>query len=297
MIVAGNHKKGCLPKHQEVAVDKTARKEVDMKNFLRNTAAFAAKAARAIIACLTIITLCICTAPARAIAWALRTVNRPFEFVRAKYAHAKDKLKTWGLSQQKVESEADASDATEDVLDDVFTEEPKPAKPHRVRKAILWVTLLCVIASITVAYASRDDEVPTPSGAPSAPSYTPSGVYVPTTVDTEVDEEGEAVYFYTVVAVHHDHVVVNDGVSNFNVVPVGITFDEALFKTLIGERVTVETEPSYKKFSYIGVYLYEEDQTTLYQEEWLKSGVAQLNSNEAFLHHADLVAAAEVAAN
>lgn len=267
-----------------------------MMNFLKKIAAFAAKAARAIIACATIIALCICTAPARAIAWVLRTVNRPFEFVRAKYAHAKDKLQAWGLPKQKVEEEEN-SDSTEDVLDDVFTEEePKPAKSHRVRKAILWVTVLCILASVTVAYASRDDEVPTPSGAPSAPSYTPSGVYVPTTVDTEVDEEGEAVYFYTVVAVHYDHVVVNDGASNFNVVPVGITFDEALFKTLIGERITVEMEPSYKKFSYIGVYLYEEDQTTLYQEEWLKAGVAQLNSNEAFLHHADLVAAAEAAA-
>lgn len=266
-----------------------------MMNFLKKMAALAAKAARAIIACVIISLLCICTAPARAIAWVLRTVNKPFEFVRAKYAHMKDKLKMWGLSKQKVESEADASDSTEDVLDDVFTEEDKkPAKPHRIRKAILWATVLCIILSITVAYASRDDEVPTPS-APSSPSYTPSGVYIPTTVDTEVDEDGEAVYFYTVVAVAYDHVVVNDGASNFNVVPVGITFDEALFKNLIGERVTVEIEPSYKKFSYIGVYLYEENQTTLYQEEWLKAGVAQLNSNEAFLHHADLVAAAEAA--
>lgn len=266
-------------------------------NFFKKIAAFAAKAARAIIACATIIALCICTAPARALAWVLRTVNRPFEFVRAKYAHAKDKLQAWGLPKQNVE-EGDNSDSTEDVLDNVFTEDEKaPAKPHRVRKAILWATILCVIASITVAYASRDDEAPAPS-APSAPSpsYTPSGVYVPTTVDTEVDEEGEAVYFYTVVAVHYDHVVVNDGASNFNVVPVGVTFDEALFQTLIGERITVEIEPSYKKFSYIGVYLYEEDQTTLYQEEWLKAGVAQLNSNEVFLHHADLVAAAEAAA-
>jgi hypothetical protein len=272
-----------------------------MKNFLKNLAAFAAKAARAIIACLTIVVLCICTAPARAIAWVLRTVNKPFEFVRAKYAHVKGKLKTWGLSKEKVESEADASDATEDVLDDVFTEEDDkktPAKPHRLRKVILGALVLGTILSIGVAYASPDDEVPTsyaPS-APSTPSYTPSGVYVPTTVDTEVDENGDSVYFYTVVAVFYDHVVVNDGASNFNVVPVGITFDEALFQTLIGERVTVEIEPSYKKFSYIGVYLYEENQTTLYQEEWLKNGKAQLNSNESFLHHADLVAAAEAAA-
>jgi hypothetical protein len=128
-----------------------------MMNFLKNLAAFAAKAARAIIACLTIVVLCICTAPARAIAWVLRTANRPFEFVRVKYARAKKKLLAWSFSKKKNEPVQVSSDVsrkgTEEALEEIFGDEAKPTTRKRWswrRKAfcfiIMPITLLFIMA-------------------------------------------------------------------------------------------------------------------------------------------------------
>lgn len=240
----------------------------------KNIVAFATKIARAIIACATITMLCICTAPIRVLAWILRTVGRPFEFIRVTYARIKKKLLTWSFSKKKDEpvqaSSCGVKPDTTDVLDEVFGEHSAPA-----RKRWSWrkVALCCLVIPVALAFAlAVAEECMYVFSSSSAPASTSASASVD---DMEYESmsgtHDSTRKTYILVDVKWDSIVVNGDDGTFAVIPSGVEFDADFFRAKIGREFYIQADPNWDG-EIPGVLLYTPDGKTCLQDKWIAEG-------------------------